>query len=89
MTINYGHFWIMKAKLVSEFKTHCVQLLNEVADSGEELLVTKRGVPLARVLPVTPSTPGFREPGDCVDSVSFTGDIVYSDSTSEWESLTE
>jgi len=79
----------MKAKLVSEFKTHCVQLLNEVAESGEEVLVTKRGVPLARVVPAAPSTPGFREPGDCVDSVSYTGEIVYSDSTGEWESLAE
>lgn len=79
----------MKSKLVSEFKTHCVQLLNEVADSGEELLVTKRGVPLARVLPAAPSTLNFREPGDCVDSVSISGDIVNSDSAREWEALAE
>ena len=79
----------MKSKLVSEFKADCVHLLNEVADSGEELLVTKRGVPLARVLPAAPTTAYFREPGDCADSVSINGDIVRFDSTDDWEVLAE
>jgi prevent-host-death family protein len=36
---------------VSEFKAKCLKLLAEVADTGEDLVVTKRGKPLARVVP--------------------------------------
>ncbi len=36
---------------VSEFKAKCLKLLAEVADTGEELVVTKRGKALARVVP--------------------------------------
>lgn len=36
---------------VSRFKAECLALLEDVRTSGEELVVTKRGVPLARVLP--------------------------------------
>ncbi len=37
----------------SEFKARCLAMLDEVAASGEEVIVTKRGRPLARVLPLT------------------------------------
>lgn len=35
-----------------EFKTHCLRLLDEVAAGGGEYVVTKRGVPVARVVPL-------------------------------------
>ncbi|MGF1531950.1 MAG: type II toxin-antitoxin system Phd/YefM family antitoxin [Puniceicoccaceae bacterium] len=79
----------MKSKLVSEFKNDCVHLLNEVAQSGEELLVTKRGIPLVRVLPAAPAGMHFRKPGDCVGSVTIKGDIVNFDSTGDWEALAD
>lgn len=34
---------------VSRFKAQCLALLEEIAETGEELVVTKRGQPLARV----------------------------------------
>ncbi len=36
---------------VSKFKAECLGLLEEISQSGEELIVTKRGKPLARVKP--------------------------------------
>lgn len=36
---------------VSEFKAKCLKLLAEVAETGEEFIITKRGKPLARVVP--------------------------------------
>lgn len=36
---------------VSEFKAKCLKLLAEVGETGEDLIVTKRGKPLARVVP--------------------------------------
>jgi prevent-host-death family protein len=35
-----------------EFKAKCLALLDEVAASGRELVVTKRGRPVARVTPI-------------------------------------
>lgn len=36
----------------SQFKARCLALLDEVAESGAELVVTKRGRPVARVVPI-------------------------------------
>jgi prevent-host-death family protein len=38
----------------TEFKARCLRLLDEVADSGETLVVTKRGRPVVRVEPSSP-----------------------------------
>ena len=35
----------------SEFKAKCLQLMDEVAASGEEIIVTKHGRPVSRVVP--------------------------------------
>ena len=37
-----------------EFKAHCLRLLDQVAHEGVELVVTKRGRPIARVVPLQP-----------------------------------
>lgn len=42
---------------VSAFKARCLSLLDDVARTGEELVVTKRGEPLARVVPMEPPPP--------------------------------
>ena len=38
----------------TQFKARCLRLLDEVAESGEALVVTKRGRPVVRVEPSTP-----------------------------------
>ena len=35
----------------TEFKAKCLKLLDEVAESGEEIVITKNGKPVARLLP--------------------------------------
>ena len=35
----------------SEFKARCLQLMDEVAQSGEEIVITKRGRPVSRLVP--------------------------------------
>jgi prevent-host-death family protein len=77
----------MKTILVSEFKTHCVGILNDVHDQGREVVVTRRGRPLARIIPVAGGSPGVREPGDSVGIVRISGEIVHTDDAGEWESL--
>lgn len=66
----------MKAIAVTEFKAHCLSLLEAVARTGEPLLVTKRGKPLARVLPsgVEAACPQETLAG----TVTIIGDVIAS-----------
>jgi prevent-host-death family protein len=43
-----------KTLTATRFKAQCLALLDEVAETGESLLITKRGRPVARVDPVAP-----------------------------------
>lgn len=61
----------------AEFKAKCLKLLDEVAATGEPLVITKRGKPVARLLPVV----GGRSEslfGYMKGSVAFHGDVVAS-----------
>ena len=35
----------------SEFKAKCLKLMDEVAESGEEIVITRNGRPVSRLLP--------------------------------------
>ena len=35
----------------SEFKATCLKLMDDVADSGEEIIITKNGRPVSRLVP--------------------------------------
>jgi prevent-host-death family protein len=35
------------------FKAKCLQLLDQVRDTGREVVVTKKGIPVARLVPIT------------------------------------
>jgi prevent-host-death family protein len=48
----------------SQFKAHCLALLDDVALTGEEIVVTKRGRPVARLVAID-------EPRPLAGSVSF------------------
>jgi prevent-host-death family protein len=37
---------------ISELKAHCLRLVDEVARRRSELVITKRGKPIARVVPL-------------------------------------
>ena len=47
----------MKTINATEFKAKCLQLLDEVQRTGEELVISKRGKPVARVVAETDSKP--------------------------------
>lgn len=54
----------MRTVPAGQFKTHCLSILDEVAESGETVVVTKRGKPVAQVTPLEP-------PESLVGSVTF------------------
>lgn len=60
---------------VTEFKAKALQLLDEVAETHERLIITKRGHPFAQVLPFTPSLQPVK-PGDLAHTLLFEEDIV-------------
>ena len=43
-----GTVWTMKA---SEFKAKCLKLMDEVAERGEEIVITKNGRPVSKLVP--------------------------------------
>ncbi len=58
----------------AEFKAKCLALMDEVAASGDSVLITKRGRPVARLVPAgeLPQTlVGFWQ-----DNVESIGDVV-------------
>ena len=66
----------------SEFKAKCLQLMDEVADGGGEIIITKNGKPVSRLVP-------YRErPKDWFgadrDKLNILGDII-SPIDAEWE----
>jgi len=43
---------VMQLVSASNFKAHCLALLDDVALTGEEVVVTKRGRPVARLVAI-------------------------------------
>lgn len=54
-----------------EFKAKCLSLLDDVALTGKELIVTKRGKPVAKLVPVTKT-----EGASLLESIVWEGDII-------------
>jgi prevent-host-death family protein len=67
----------------SEFKARCLGLLDEVSESGAEIVITKRGKPVARVVPIGPAKSSVR--GAWKDFARVRGDIVHIDWSEEFE----
>ncbi|WP_428248900.1 type II toxin-antitoxin system Phd/YefM family antitoxin [Ferrovibrio sp.] len=71
----------------SEFKAKCLGLMDEVAASGESIIITKNGKPVATLAPARKYT--FDEAyGALKDKIRITGDIISPASDPEdWEVL--
>ena len=48
---------VMQLVSASNFKAHCLALLDDVALTGEEVVVTKRGRPVARLVAIDAPQP--------------------------------
>ncbi|MGA2133839.1 MAG: type II toxin-antitoxin system Phd/YefM family antitoxin [Bryobacteraceae bacterium] len=80
----------MKAKTrrteipAGEFKAKCLKLIDEVQQQHREIIITKRGKPVARLLPLAPELPDIfgrmRGTGEILgDIVSSTGEVWNAD----------
>jgi prevent-host-death family protein len=61
---------------ISEFKAKCLSLLEEVSKTRTPLRVTRRGKPIADVVPASSDTDERSWIGSMSDSIEITGDIV-------------
>ena len=70
---------------ITQFKAQCLSLLEQVSKSGQPLVITKRGKPLAQVTRAVAK----RRPlmGSMRGTAEEVGDIVYFDTSDEWECL--
>ncbi|RAU21759.1 type II toxin-antitoxin system prevent-host-death family antitoxin [Paramagnetospirillum kuznetsovii] len=65
-----------------EFKAKCLQLMDEVAQTGESVIITKNGVPVARLAPLSSKPDSLF--GIMKDSIHVHGDIM-SPTAEAWE----
>ena len=78
----------MEAIAISKFKATCLAVLERVRRTGEPILVTRRGAPVAQVLP--PPEPDAAETsafGCMKSSVEIEGDIVEPLPSEVWEAM--
>jgi len=68
----------------SQFKAQCLQLMDEVQRTGEEIIITKNGKPVSKLAPI------IKRPktlfGAHKEKIRITGDIV-SPTDTEWEAM--
>jgi prevent-host-death family protein len=69
----------------SEFKAKCLALMDEVARTGESVVITKNGKPVAELVPHR-GAPKKRPLGIWKGKVKITGDII-SPIDVEWDAL--
>ncbi len=80
-------FMVKKDKTIkiikaSEFKAKCLRLMDQVAETGTTLVITKNGRPVAQLGPVVSRTPTLA--GAHRGMIAVVGDIV-SPIGEEWE----
>lgn len=74
----------MKTMGISNFKSHALQILDQVAKTQEIIVITKRGKPLAQITPYR--TPELNSrPGRLADTLVFEKDIISPLGDEMWE----
>ena len=76
----------MKRMAAGQFKSTCLAVLDEVKSTGEPVLVTKHGKPVAKVVPLEPADDDIF--GYMAGRIKIVGDIVApATDPDEWEVL--
>lgn len=86
MVTDHGTFRGMDSIPISTFKATCLAVLARVRATGEPVQVTKRGEPVAEIVPASRPPTGKRRLGVLAESGRIVGDIVSPVADSdEWE----
>lgn len=78
----------VRAMPAGEFKTHCLSVIDEVHNRREEVVITKHGKPMARLIPLEPEENHLEDIfGFMRGRIRILGDIVSPiDPTEAWDS---
>ena len=68
---------------VADFKARCLELLEGVGTRGDEIIITKRGKPIAQISPIRPELPKLE--GMFAGRMKIVGDIVNFNLADDWE----
>lgn len=63
----------MKQMRASVFKARCLAVMDDIQATGEPVIVTKRGKPVVKVIPIKPEKDNLF--GSMADDVKIVGDI--------------
>lgn len=86
--MDHGTMGGMETIAISKFKATCLAVLDRVQKTGEPVLVTRFGKPVAEVTPVRAKETGKRKLGDMAGSGRILGDIVSPAAPAEiWEAI--
>lgn len=72
---------------VSDFKAKALQFIAEVSKKGREYVITRKGIPVARVLPFQKRVE--HRLGSLKGLIEIHGDIVHFDTSEDWEVLSK
>ena len=74
MDTHDGNLTDVRTIKASEFKDKCLKLMDEVADSGVEIIITKNGRPVSRLVPYHKEVSSMF--GRNRDQIRILGDII-------------
>jgi len=71
----------LRTVAAADFKARCLKILDDVRDSGDYVVITKHGHPVAKLVPVeaTENRPAFI--GACKGQISYAEDETFENST--------
>jgi prevent-host-death family protein len=72
----------MKSVPAGQFKAKCLALMDEVKQTGEPYIITKRGVPVAKLVPIPPERKRSKSVFGCMRGEAV---IVGDIDVSPWE----
>ena len=79
----------METIAISQFKATCAAVIEKVRKTGEPIVVTRRGEPVAQIQPPTVLEPKKNRFGYMRGTIEILGDIVSPLSDVEWEAEKE
>ncbi len=72
----------MKTMSVTDFKAHALQMIGQVSKTREALIISKRGTPIAELIPITAKQ---TKPGTLSEALVFEKDILTPLGEEMWE----
>ena len=89
MVNGHGRGVTMETISVSEFEATCLAVIERVQKTGQPVLVTKRGVPVAQLVPPSSLSTSETSPFGCMKELflEVSDDLITSIADSDWEAL--